>query len=390
METMSRREDDALVSVIIPAFNARSTIRETLESVQAQTYRNLDIIIVDDGSSDGTPDAVADLAANDPRVTIIRRERNGGIPSTRNIGIQASRGVYLSFVDADDLWHPEKIRLQVEKMNECGPDVGVVYSWCTYMDATTRIIPRRVFAATFEGEVYSQLLMGNFVNNTWLVRRSCLDAVGGYREDLVTGNEDLQIYLDLAALYDFVVVPRFLTAYRLLPGSKSHDVWNMRAGHKSVLTLARREHPSLPAWLLRWSEANQLWFLGFRCLRAGRKGEGGRLLLATIRRDPSFILRPTVRQTLIRAISGKLHGFAAVQENGPRRPFLDGGPPPELEVPRVSSWIEKWRSRRISSVSVRTSTAGASGQAATSGKSAHSSPMLRANPGLSHGGVNHR
>lgn len=402
-EGFRRQEENALVSVIIPAFNARSTIRETLESVQAQIYRNLDIVIVDDGSSDGTPDAVADLAANDPRVTIIRRERNGGIPSTRNIGIKASRGIYLSFVDADDLWHPEKIRLQVEKMNACGPNVGVVYSWCTYMDATTRIIPRRVFAGTFEGEVYSQLLMSNFVNNTWLVRRSCLDAIGGYREDLVTGNEDLQIYLDLAAIYDFVVVPKFLTAYRLLPSSKSHDVWNMRAGHKSVLEQARKEHPSLPAWLFRWSEANQLWFLGFRCLRAGRTGEGVRLLLATIQRDPSFILRPTVRQTLARAISGKLQVSAAMQEEGPRRRFLDGGPPPELEVPRVTSWIEKWRSKRISNVSVRSApvrsapvrstavlvaTPGASSQSASSGISPHSSPMLRADHSLSHGGAN--
>jgi hypothetical protein len=181
----------------------------------------------------------------------------------------------------------------------------------------------------------------------------------------VTGNEDLQIYLDLAALYDFVVVPRFLTAYRLLPSSKSHDVWNMRAGHRSVLTMAQREHPSLPAWLFRWSEAHQLWFLGFRCLHAGRKGEGVRLLLATIRRDPSFILRLTMRPAFVRAIFSRLHS-TAVREQRPRRRFLDGGPPPELEVPRVNSWIEKRRSRRISSVSVRTAAAGASGQATTS------------------------
>lgn len=226
-----RPAGEELVSVIIPAFNARSTIREALEFVRAQTHANLDIIIVDDGSSDGTPDAVEDIAAADSRVRIIRRPANGGIPSTRNIGIRASNGVYLSFLDADDLWHPDKIRLQIEKMRTCGPNVAVVYSWCTYMDAETRIIPRRVFARTFEGDVYSQLLISNFVNNTWLVRPSCLDEVGHYREDLVAGNEDLQIYLDLAARFDFAVVPKFLTAYRLLPTSKSHDVWNMRKGH---------------------------------------------------------------------------------------------------------------------------------------------------------------
>jgi glycosyltransferase involved in cell wall biosynthesis len=352
-----RQIGDELVSVIIPAYNARSTIREALESVRAQTYRNLDIIIVDDGSKDGTPDAVEDIAAADPRVRIIRRETNGGIPSTRNIGINASRGVYLSFLDADDLWHPDKIMLQVEKMRECGPHVAVVYCWSTYMDADTRIIPRRVFARTFEGDVFSQLLISNFINNTWLVRRSCLDETGYYREDLVAGNEDLQIYLDLAARFDFVVVRKFLTAYRLLPTSKSHDVHNMRKGHQAVLAHARREHPSLPNWLFRWSESNQLWFLGFRCLRAGRVSEGVRLIIATFRRDPGFVLRPTVRHTLMRAIVSRLLGLGPrLQVEGQRRPFLDGGPPPELEVPQIDGWIERWRARRVSSVSLRSLT----------------------------------
>jgi cellulose synthase/poly-beta-1,6-N-acetylglucosamine synthase-like glycosyltransferase len=127
LEGSGWQENVELVSVVIPSFNARSTIREALMSVQSQTYRNLDIVIVDDASTDGTLDAVADLAETDSRVRLIRREQNGGIPSTRNIGINASRGVYLSFLDADDLWHPDKIRLQVEKMRECGPEVAVVY-----------------------------------------------------------------------------------------------------------------------------------------------------------------------------------------------------------------------------------------------------------------------
>jgi glycosyltransferase involved in cell wall biosynthesis len=380
--TSLREEKDALVSVIIPAFNARSTIREALESVRAQTYRNLDIVIVDDGSSDGTLDEIMGIPGIDPRVRIIRRENNGGIPSTRNIGIKASRGVYLSFLDADDLWHPDKIRLQLDRMNECGPQVAVVYSWCTYMDAEARIIPNRVFAGTFEGNVYAQLLMSNFVNNTWLVRRSCLDAVGYYRENLVTGNEDLQIYLDLAARFDFAVVPQFLTAYRLLPSSKSHDVWNMLAGHRSVLKLAREQHPSLPAWLFRWAEANQLWFLGFRCLRAKRCAEGVTLLLATIICDPGFILRPTVRRTLMRTIFRQWPGRAEVKsQEGPRRRFLDGGPPPHLKVPQVRSRIEEWRAKRVSSVSVRTASA--------SEMTGQSAPIPETSPGLSHGEANH-
>lgn len=122
-----------------------------------------------------------------------------------------------------------------------------------------------------------------------------------------------------------------------------------------MLDRAGREHPSLPDWLFRWSEANQLWFLAFRCLRAGRRSEGVRLLIATFRRDPSFILRPTVRQTLMRGLSARFSSGAVSPEDlSLRRPFLDRGPPPDLEVPRMDSRIERWRARQIARVSVRT------------------------------------
>jgi glycosyltransferase involved in cell wall biosynthesis len=338
--------------VIIPAFNSRATIREAVESVLNQTYRQLEVLVIDDASKDGTLEEIRDLALRDARLRLIRQERNAGAPASRNRGIWASRGEYLAFLDADDLWHPQKLALQVAKMDACGPEVGVVYTWCTYMDWDGYIIPNRVFAGEYEGDVYGALLDGNFINNTWLVRRSCLETIGGYRAELAIGNEDLQIYLDLAERYDFVVVPEFLTAYRLNPSSKSHDVWGMKRGHEAVLSQARSRHPSLPAWLFRWSASNQSFFLAFQCLRQRRWLEGLQLVLITFLRDPGFFARPFFWGIVRRAFARKV-GKVPPPSAGPKRRYLDGGPPPKLPVPQNDSPEELERRRRVASVKVR-------------------------------------
>jgi hypothetical protein len=238
-------------------------------------------------------------------------------------------------------------------MEQCGPEVGVVYTWCTYMDEAGLVIPNRVFAGKYEGDVYAALLFGNFINNTWLVRRSCIDVIGGYREHLAIGNEDLQIYLDLAERYEFVVVPEFLTAYRVVQTSKSHDVWRMKAGHEAVRAAARERHPSLPAWLFRWSAGNQLWFLAFRCAQAGDWSDALRLGLLTIARDPEFVLRPVLWRALLRYVP-RLLGRAPVMEPEHVEPqhFLDGGPPLQLARAEQVTDDERRRALRIASLTV--------------------------------------
>ncbi|MEY4510159.1 MAG: hypothetical protein RLZZ450_2281 [Pseudomonadota bacterium] len=368
-----------LVSVVIPAFNARQTIREAVESVLAQTYSDLEVVVVDDCSTDGTLEILADLAERDGRLRLLRRSENGGPPATRNTGIRASSGALLAFIDADDLWHPEKIAMQVEKMAQCGPEVGVVYTWCTYMDEAGHIIPNRVFAGKHEGDVYAALLFGNFINNTWLVRRSCLEAIGGYSEHLAIGNEDLQIYLDLAERYEFVVVPEFLTAYRVLQTSKSHDVWRMKDGHEAVRDLARERHPSLPGWLFRWSASNQLWFLAFRCAQAGEWTDALKLGLLTIARDPEFVLRPVLWRALLRYVP-RLLGRAPVMEPEPveTRPFLDGGPPPKLARAEEVTVDEQRRARRIAGLTVHRFKAKARPEAIHGERDAVGEPRSRA------------
>lgn len=109
------------VSVVIPSYNSAPYLRQTLESVRRQTFPDWEIIVVDDCSTDMSPGLVEDLARRDERVRLLRLERNAGRPAVpRNAGVQAARGTYVAFLDADDLWHPQKLEIQMQVMREHG------------------------------------------------------------------------------------------------------------------------------------------------------------------------------------------------------------------------------------------------------------------------------
>ena len=130
---MKAQQDGELVSVIVPAYNAAATIGETLRSALAQTYPQLEVLVVDDGSTDATADIVRSFVARDPRVRLLQ-QANAGVAAARNLAIAQSRGAYVAPLDADDLWHPQKIALQLEALRRGGPRVGVVYCWWRVID----------------------------------------------------------------------------------------------------------------------------------------------------------------------------------------------------------------------------------------------------------------
>lgn len=104
-----------LVSVIIPAYNAESFIEETLKSVLAQTYPAIEVLVIDDGSQDRTPEIVAGMAERDPRVVLVKQS-NAGVAAARNLGIDQSKGEFIAPIDADDIWYPENLEKQVQCM----------------------------------------------------------------------------------------------------------------------------------------------------------------------------------------------------------------------------------------------------------------------------------
>lgn len=263
-----------LVSVIIPAYNAEPFIEETLKSVLAQTYPEIEVLVVDDGSQDRTPEIVEKISKKDSRVQLLKQQ-NAGVAAARNLGIQKSRGEYIAPIDADDIWYPENIEKQVQCMLEGGEVVGVVYSWSLDIDEKG-FLTGGIRAFTIEGEVYETLICHNFLGNASasMIRRSALDKVGfydtSYIEKSAQGCEDWDLYLRLAEYYQFGVVPEFLIGYRKLYSSMSSNYVVMAKSHALMLQDVKQRHPEIPEFLHRLSASNFLMYLAHQSSRNGR------------------------------------------------------------------------------------------------------------------------
>lgn len=228
------------VSVIIPAYNAEKTVRESIQSVLEQTFKNLEIIVVNDGSTDSTLEIVSDI--KDPKLRVVS-SKNCGLSAARNLGIKHSAGQYLSFLDADDLWLPSKVQDQLDILKTSG-SAKVVYSWVDNIDeAGSKLgISSR---SSISGNVYPNLLVANFIRNgsNVLLERSTIEEVGFFDETL-RACEDRDMWLRLAGKYEFAVCPKVHVLYRQSSSSLSSNVRNQTIHTYRMLELAYHRAPS--------------------------------------------------------------------------------------------------------------------------------------------------
>jgi glycosyltransferase involved in cell wall biosynthesis len=239
--------DQELVSVIVPAFNAAGTIGETLYSVCNQTYRNLEILVVDDGSTDATRDIVHKIARTDPRIRLIEKP-HGGVSSARNLGLLESRGDFIAPVDAGDLWRPAKIARQMSAMQKMGDSCGLVYTWCAEIDHEGRVLSRK-HQPLDEGHALIPMCRGNVVgsgNSALMRKRAMLDA-GGYDPDPRSRNaqgcEDLKLHFAIAERHLFAVVKDHLTDCRRTERAISSDLLQMERSHAIVTAEFQERYP---------------------------------------------------------------------------------------------------------------------------------------------------
>jgi glycosyltransferase involved in cell wall biosynthesis len=294
-----------LVSVIIPAYNAEHLIERTLMSVLNQTYRHLEVWVVDDGSGDRTPDIVRQFAERDPRVRLLQ-QANEGVAAARNLGIQNAQGEFIAPIDADDLWHPENLAKQVECAIAGGTNLGVVYSWSVYIDEAD-VLLGGVRAFAIAGDVFLTLLCHNFIGNASasLIRRCCLETVGGYdsefRAQSAQGCEDWDLYLRLSEQYAFDVVPEFLVGYRKLRTSMSQDYTAMAKSYCLALQGAKQRQPQLPDRLFHLSKGNFFMYLAYEADRAGDAHNTWVWIGRALRSDPiTPLLRPSLYQLVLK------------------------------------------------------------------------------------------
>lgn len=285
------RPDTPLVSVILPVYNGESFVGQAIESALSQTWRNLEIIVVDDGSTDQTLSVLEVYAARDPRVRITRQP-NGGVARARNRGLAEARGEFIAPLDADDLWEPTKIEQQVRRMIEAGAQTGLVYCWWVWIDETGTVLDRSP-RWRVEGDVVETLLQVNCTGNASvpLYRRRCIEQAGGYDETLeeqnARGCEDWDIALKVAALCRVAVVPALLVGYRRLPQSMSTQSDAMWKSQSLVTDALYRRNSDLSTALLRRSADQFALYIASVSFRTGAYGSA---ILWTLRAWHSGLL----------------------------------------------------------------------------------------------------
>lgn len=218
-----------LVTTIVVCYNQARFVVETLESVKAQTYKNTQLVIVDDCSSDDSV-AIIDrwLQKNDIQCTFIRHQKNQGVCKSLNDALAAATGKYISMIAADDVWLPDKIERQVAIMESQPDTVGVLYSDAFQTDENGHPLPdmfitaHRKMPEMPQGQILNTLLEGNFIPGmTALIRRSCYDEVGLYDENLPW--EDWDMWMRIARHYSFLYSPTPSAKYRVHEKSFSHS-----------------------------------------------------------------------------------------------------------------------------------------------------------------------
>lgn len=309
-ESTKGETDQPLVTAVVPAYNAEGVIRETLESVSAQTYRNLEIIVVDDGSSDGTCAVVEDWARRDPRVRLIRQP-NAGVGAARNTGIAAAKGKYIAPIDADDVWHPDKTRAQVTVMEKWGDKAGFAYCWTRLINEDSEFKDFQP-TCTAEGDIFLALFFHNFTHNASspMFRASALREVGGYatREDQggVQGCEDWELCLRVAERYHVCVAPRYLVDYRVAGSGMSFNVDGMEKSFLWMIRSVLRRQPQISQKLVRWTSGHLYLYLALKARAGGNTATAMRCLKNAAQNDLAVVLAPrffgTIAQGLYRSV----------------------------------------------------------------------------------------
>lgn len=278
--------EDPLITIILPTWNRKAFLGEAITSIRQQTYRNWELVVVDDGSSDGT---VAELqACGDPRIQVVALNHSGNISRVRNAGAAAGSGALIAFLDSDDLWLPRKLELQVAALRRGSA------RWCyanyAHVDVGGEPRPdRRIRFRPENGRIIRTLLLGattTFIG-TIMVERSLFDEVGGFDESMkIRGDFDFALRLAVAA--DAAGLPELVSLVREHPGRTTAAVAHpleasaiifekflARETDRDLLRIARARWSRLlvDAGLLRLSRGDTV--NGVRLLvRASAKGGG--------------------------------------------------------------------------------------------------------------------
>lgn len=281
-------ETEPTVSVIIPCFNAPETLQETIESVLRQTYSEVELVAIDDGSTDDTLERLR--AFDDSRLTVLANEENRGIPATRNEGLQHAEGRYVCFLDQDDLWFSRKLEVQLEKITN-NSDIGVVYSSFYTIDESGRPFALRVSEPATDSRQDAALGCYHsavvFPNTTKLYRKECFDAVGALDESLYGSDDhdlDIRILSETDYVYEHIDTP---LALKRQIGDNAGQNYERMLGDELTLAEKHANRFANPGKELSKKKSRILAHRGIERARRDRITEAAGDLYRSIRCDPT-------------------------------------------------------------------------------------------------------
>ncbi len=240
------------VSVVIPCYNGERFIREAIESILGQTRTDLEVVVVDDGSTDDSS-RVVEACCSDPRVRLLRHDSNRGIAAARNTGIAAARGEYVAFLDQDDIWLSDKLRVQVPLLDGGPPDLALVFSDAIVeTEDGVRLglvhageIPRGLNDFSRERLVRSLFLHNFMTLVTALLRKSAVEQLGGFDETIRGGADDYEFCMRLVSRYRVRVTGEPLAVRRVHGGNYSADAKRLLSDAPEIAARSIAAHPFL-------------------------------------------------------------------------------------------------------------------------------------------------
>jgi len=254
------------ISIIIPTFNRRDYITIALDSVLKQTYKDYEIIIIDDGSTDDTKKV---LEPYQDKIRYFYQE-NQGIPATRNRGIREAQGNYIAFLDSDDYWRPQKLEQQIACFRE-NPHYGMVAIRCSSISPDGRL--REKNRPGKSGWVLTDLFKANFIRtSSAMIKKECFDTVGMF-DELLPECEEYDLWLRIAKKYPVGFINDPLAVYTDNPKGVSTD---SLAGRLLRLKVLKKSYlkECIPPAIYRKRLASNYHYVGRHYLNRGEKSEG--------------------------------------------------------------------------------------------------------------------
>ena len=211
------------VSVIIPTYNRAKLLPRAIKSVLNQTFKDFEVIIVDDGSTDNTEEVINEFQKHDKRIKYIRHEKNKGAAAARNTGIKIAQGEYIAFQDSDDEWLPEKLEKQMKIFESAPAEIGVVYTGLWRMGNSRKVYIPSIKRVQKEGNIHIELLNRNFIAlPTVIIRKECFKKAGMF-DECFPRFQDWELFIRISRVYKFKYIDEPLVNSYFTPISISTD-----------------------------------------------------------------------------------------------------------------------------------------------------------------------